>query len=174
VLRSDDGGRTWRDASAGLMTWGGVANLGIDPRDANILYGIIRPDYAGSYLRRGTSQGNWETMPTPKDSATIDTGMALDGASGALYLTTQIPPVELWRSPNPSAADFADVQWELVQAFQPGARVVLLASGWGPGGMALYASIWPDWFDPNSPSTANAVLSRSLDGGRTWEDLPMP
>jgi hypothetical protein len=113
-------------------------------------------------------------MPTPKDNATIETGMALDGASGALYLTTQLPAVELWRSPNPSAADFADVQWELLHTFEPEARVVLLASGWGPQGMALYASIWPNGFDPNSPSTANAVLSRSLDGGHTWEDLTMP
>jgi hypothetical protein len=174
VIRSDDGGRTWRDASSGLVTFGGMANLGIDPRDANTLYGIIQPKYAGSYLRRGTSGGNWQTMPTPKDNATIETGMAIDGASGALYLTTQLPAVELWRSPNPSAADFADVQWELVDTFQPEARVVLLASGWGPQGMALYASIWPNWFGQSSPATGDVALSRSLDGGHTWESLPMP
>jgi hypothetical protein len=174
VIRSDDGGRTWRDASAGLTTFGGMANLGIDPRDATTLFGIIQPHYAGSYLRRGTSEGNWQTMPTPKDNATIDTGLAIEGASGALCLTTQLAPVELWRSPNPSAADFADVQWELVQTFQPAARVVLLASGWGSQGMALYATIWPSWFDENNPSIANAVFSRSLDGGRTWDELPMP
>jgi hypothetical protein len=66
------------------------------------------------------------------------------------------------------------VQWELVQTFQPEARVVLLASGWGPKGIALYANIWATWFDQSSPSTGNATLSRSLDGGHTWEDLPMP
>jgi hypothetical protein len=69
-----------------------MANLGIDPRDSNTLYGIIQPKYAGSYLRRGTTEGNWETMPTPKDNATIETGMAIDGASGALASgTTQLP-----------------------------------------------------------------------------------
>jgi hypothetical protein len=174
IIRSTDGAKTWQNVSTGLVTFGGMASLGIDPRDANTLYGIIQPKYAGSYLRRGTAAGNWDTMPTPKDNATIDTGMAIDGASGALYLTTQLPPVELWRSPNPSAANFADVQWELVQTFQPATRVVLLASGWGPQGRALYASIWPSWFDENNPSTDNAALSRSLDGGHTWEELAMP
>jgi hypothetical protein len=66
------------------------------------------------------------------------------------------------------------VQWELVHTFQSAARVVLLASGWGPQGLALYAGIWPGWFDSVSPSTGNAAFSRSLDGGYTWEDLPMP
>jgi hypothetical protein len=37
VIRSDDGGRTSRDASAGLITFGGMTNLGIDPRDSNTL-----------------------------------------------------------------------------------------------------------------------------------------
>ena len=55
VIRSTDGGRTWQDASTGLITFGGMANLGFDPRDNSTLYGIIRPQYAGSYLRRGTA-----------------------------------------------------------------------------------------------------------------------
>jgi len=48
VIRSTDGGRTWQDASTGLTTFGGMANLGFDPRDNATLYGIIRPKYAGS------------------------------------------------------------------------------------------------------------------------------
>ena len=98
VIRSSDAGRTWQDASTGLITFGGMANLGIDPRDNGTLYGIIRPQYAGSYLRRGTPDGVWQTMPTPLDNATIETGMTVDGGTGALYVTTQISPPGLWRS----------------------------------------------------------------------------
>ncbi len=92
VIRSSDGGKTWQDASTGLITFGGMANLGFDPRDNSTLYGIIRPQYAGSYLRRGTADGRWQTMPTPLDNTTIETGMTVDGGTGALYVTTQVPP----------------------------------------------------------------------------------
>ena len=79
IIRSTDGGKTWQDASTGLTTFGGMANLGFDPRDNSTLYGIIRPKYAGSYLRRGTADGHWQTMPTPLDNVTIETGMTVDG-----------------------------------------------------------------------------------------------
>ena len=124
VIRSGDGGRTWQDASDGLVTFGGMANLGIDPRDNNTLYGIIRPQYAGSYLRRGMADGSWVTMPTPQDNATIATGMAIDGGSGALYVTTQLAPVGLWRSHNPDAP-MDDVQWELLHDFGPNVQASL-------------------------------------------------
>jgi hypothetical protein len=80
VIRSTDGGRTWQEASTGLTTFGGMANLGFDPRNNNTLYGIIRPKGAGSYLRRGTPQGSWQTMPTPQEDAAIDTGMTSTAA----------------------------------------------------------------------------------------------
>ena len=173
VIRSDDGGRTWRDASTGLVTFGGMANLGFDPRDNRTLYGIIQPRYAGSYLRRGTSEGNWQTLPAPQNNATIETGMTIDGGSGALYVTTQAPPSGLWVSRNANAADLADVQWGKIRDFDATARVLLLASGWGPDGTALYANIWPDWYEDGA-APATGGLNRSLDGGYTWEALPMP
>jgi hypothetical protein len=173
VIRSDDGGRTWRPASNGLVTFGGMANLGFDPRDNRTLYGIIQPKYAGSYLRRGTSEGNWTTMPAPQDDAAIETGMTIDGGSGALYVTTQAPPAGLWVSHNPDAADPADVQWDKIRDFDTTARVLLLASGWGPEGLALYANIWPDWY-AGGAAPATGGLNRSLDGGYTWEVLPAP
>ena len=37
VIRSTDGGRTWQDASTGLTTFGGMANLGFDPRQQHAL-----------------------------------------------------------------------------------------------------------------------------------------
>jgi hypothetical protein len=175
VIRSDDGGRAWQDASADLVTFGGMANLGFAPRDPNTLYGIIRPQYAGSYLRRGTADGRWQTMPTPLDNVTIETGMAIDGNSGALYITTQVSPAGLWRSPNPAASDSADLRWELVHDFGPDVQVSLLAAGWSPQGLALYANMWPLAPLPGGgASVGSPVLHRSQDGGRTWKPLATP
>ena len=175
VIRSTDGGKTWQDASTGLTTFGGMANLGFDPRSNSTLYGIIRPKSAGSYLRRGTPDGQWQTMPTPLDNAAIETGMTVDGGTGSLYVTTQVAPIGLWRSGNPNTADVTDVSWELVHDFGPDAQVSLLASGWGPEGLAIYANIWPLTSLAEGGATVGApVLHRSPDGGKTWEPLAMP
>jgi len=175
IIRSSDGGQTWQDASTGLTTFGGMANLGFDPRDNNTLYGIIRPKYAGSYLRRGTGDGQWQTMPTPLDNAAIETGMTIDGATGALYVTTQVSPVGLWRSRNPNVANVMDVRWELVHDFGSNARVSLLASGWGPNGLAIYANMWPVTpLARGGATVGNPALHRSPDGGQTWEPLVTP
>jgi hypothetical protein len=175
VIRSTDGGRTWQDASTGLTTFGGMANLGFDPRDNRTLYAIIQPKGAGSYLRRGAPQGSWLTMPTPQEDAAIDTGMTVDGGTGALYVTTLVPPVGLWRSTNPNTDDVNDVEWELVHDFGPNAQVSLLASGWGPQELAIYANIRPLTPAPADGASVGAtVLHRSLDGGQTWEPLAMP
>jgi hypothetical protein len=175
VIRSGDGGRTWQDASTNLATFGGMANLGIDPRDNKTLYGIIRPQYAGSYLRRGTAEGNWVTMPTPDGNAVIATGMAVDGGTGTLYVTTTTASPGLWRSRNPTTSNVADVAWEPVHNFGPDVQVSLLASGWGPQGPAFYANIWPlTSLEGGGAAVGNPVLYSSLDGGRTWEPLATP
>jgi len=175
VIRSSDGGQTWQDASTGLTSFGGMANLGFDPRDNRTLYAIIRPKYAGSYLRRGAPDGRWQTMPTPLDNATIETGMTIDGGAGALYVTTQVAPAGLWRSRNPDTTNVTDVKWELVHDFGSDAQVSLLASGWGPQGLAIYANLWP--LTPlagGGATVGNPVLHRSPDGGQTWEPLATP
>jgi hypothetical protein len=175
VIRSTDGGRTWQDASEGLTTFGGMANLGFDPRNNGTLYGIIRPKYAGSYLRRGTPDGHWQTMPAPLDNATIETGMTVDGGTGALYVTTQVPPAGLWRSSYPNTGDVTDVKWDLIHDFGPDAQVSLLASGWGPQGLAIYANIWPlTPLSGGGATVGNPVLHRSPDGGQTWVPLATP
>ena len=114
-------------------------------------------------------------MPAPLDNATIETGMTVDGGTGALYVTTQVPPAGLWRSSNPNAGNVKDVKWKLVHDFGPDAQVSLLGSGWGPQGLAIYANIWP--LTPlavGDATVGNPVLHRSPDGGQTWEPLATP
>jgi hypothetical protein len=175
VLRSDDGGRTWTPAGSGLVHFNGVANLGIDPRDSNTLYAIIWPKYAGSYLRRGTASGQWQTMPTPQNNSVVDTGITIDGATGALYVVVTSPHAQLWRALDPNVPDVNAVQWEIVHDFGRDVQVELLASGWSPDGLALYANFWPlTWLDASSAEVGAPLLHRSLDGGQNWAPLPLP
>jgi len=175
VIRSDDGGVSWTPAGSGLIAFNGVANVAIDPRDANTLYAIIWPKYAGSYLRRGTASGQWTTMPTPSENSQIGIGMTIDGATGALYVMVKVPTHQLWRTLNASVPDLNEVRWEIVHEFGRDVDVELLASGWSPLGLALYANLSPpDWQDAGYALVGVSVLHRSLDGGRTWTPLRLP
>lgn len=175
VIRSEDGGATWIPASNGIIAFNGVANVAIDPRDANTLYAIIWPKYGGSYLRRGTGSGQWSTMPTPLNNSVIGVGMTIDGATGALYVTMTAPDYQIWRSLNPNMPDLNDVDWELMHDFGRDVQVNLLASGWSPQGLALYANLWPlRWLDAGYAEVGPSVLHRSLDGGQSWTPLPIP
>jgi hypothetical protein len=108
-------------------------------------------------------------MHTPLNDNVIDTGMTIDGATGALYVTTANYTVskngnwQIWRTLNPSAVDIDAVTWELVCDFGTGPRVTLLASGSTPLGLAMYAQF--------SPLEGDPYVQRSLDGGKTWTHL---
>jgi hypothetical protein len=175
VLHSDDGGVSWQPAGSGLLSFNGVANLGIDPRDPNTLYAIIWPKYAGSYLRRGTAGGQWQTMSTPQNNSVIDTGMTIDGSTGDLYVVVTSPNAQLWRSANPNASDLSDVDWELVHDFGRDLQVELLASRRGPEGLVLYANMRPlTWQDAGYAEVGEPGLHYSPDGGQSWAPLPAP
>jgi hypothetical protein len=178
VIRSDDGGATWQLAGYGLISFNGVANLGIDPQDPNTLYAIIWPKYAGSYLRRGTAQGLWQVMPTPLDNTTIGTGMTIDGATGNLYVIAwdwRQEHHQLWRTSNPAVPDVSQVNWELAHDFGADVQVELLASRAGPGELELYASISPiKQLEGSAVEIGAAVVHRSPDGGQSWVPLPIP
>ena len=174
VIRSDDGGVTWTPAANGLVHFTGVATLGIDPTDANRLYAIINPKYAGSYLRRGNSSGQWQTMPTPNDNTVIDPGMAIDGPTGHLYVITFVPTYQLWRSRNPGA-DLEQIQWETLRDFGPDVWAHLLAAGPGPTAPSLYANVTAiRQLGGGIIEPGPALLQRSVDDGSTWTTLPIP
>lgn len=150
IVRSKDGGANWSKASDGIVSFSGVANVSIDPRDPQTWYSIIWPKYAGSYLRRAGANGQWTTMPTPLNNAQIEIGMTIDGATGAFYVTAFSGSAnrwELWRTQNPTAADISAVRWERVYTYDDGLDVRLLASGWSPQGLAIYAVANPAYPD---------------------------
>jgi hypothetical protein len=114
-------------------------------------------------------------MPTPQNNSAIDTGMAIDGATGDLYVIVTSPHAQLWRSPSPNEPDLTAVQWEMVHDFGRDVQVELLASGWAPEGLALYANVWPlTWQEAGHAEVGAPVLQQSLDGGRSWMPLPAP
>ncbi len=168
VISSRDGGITWQPASNGLAHFNGVANVAIDPRDNRTLYAIIWPKYGGSYLRRGTSEGQWTTMPTPLNNSQIDTGMTIDGATGTLYVSVFVGDSsgrggwQIWRTREPTA-DLRAIVWERVYDFGQAGWVTVLASGKTAQGLALYARV--------SPESGESFVQRSMDGGTTWGTL---
>jgi hypothetical protein len=81
----------------------------------------------------------------------------------------------LWRTVNPKVPNVEDVQWEFVHDFGGDVMVELLASGWSPQGLALYANVWPvEKLDDSQVEIGNPIVHRSLDGGQSWEPLPIP
>jgi hypothetical protein len=174
VIRSEDGGATWTPAATGLVHFNGVAVLGIDPTNADRLYAIIMPKYAGSYLRRGNGSGVWEQMPAPNNDTVIDPGMAIDGPTGNLYVVTSLTPYQLWRSTNPGA-DPKAILWEMLRDFGPDVWVHLLAAGPRDPGPALYANLTTiTQLGGGFIDVGPALLQRSPDEGKTWAALPIP
>jgi len=180
VIRSTDSGKTWNNASTGLVHFNGVANLAIDPRSSNLLYAIIWPKYAGSYLRRGTASGGWDTMPTPLNNTQIEIGMTIDGATGALYVTaynyaqsgnTSSPRMQIWRATDPSRPDVKAVTWDQIYDFGENVVVYLLASGWSPQGLAIYARVTPTNCNSTTDPKCITSVQRSLDGGKSWTQM---
>ncbi|MGB0388343.1 MAG: hypothetical protein ACPGWR_26285 [Ardenticatenaceae bacterium] len=166
VLRSDDGGKTWRtviDAeTTSEATPGTLTDFGFDPRDNKVLYGIFW-NHGFYYLARGNADGEWERMPSPRF---LNQGMAIDGETGNLYTTTWTrspDPNALWRSPNPRQANLDDVRWEEIHEFSPHVVVRLLAAGGTPDGEGLgfYA-------------TLDSQLHYSPDAGQSWQKLTIP
>lgn len=168
ISRSDDGGQTWLPASRFLEHANGVAKIIPDPRQSNLLYATIWPEYADGHLRRGTAEGQWEAMITPLNNTPVEPGFTLDGASGTLYVATNSAKGQLWRSCQPRVQDVKAVQWEALSDFGQSIHTEVLASGWGPNGQALYLNLKDVTIEGNEP-----VLHRSLDGGHTWFPLPV-
>lgn len=177
ILRSNDSGKTFNGAATGLVHFSGMANLAIDPRDANTLYAIINPKYAGSYLRRGTAAGLWQTIPTPLKSAQIETGMTIDGATGNLYVTAYDSAKarwQLWRSANANDPDIGKISWQMINEFGANVLATVLASGTTPQGLAIYVRLMNANCNPSAGILCYPIVQRTLDNGKAWTTIDMP
>jgi hypothetical protein len=175
ILHSYDGGKTWSDSSSGMVHFSGIANIGIDPRDPNTVYAIINPKYAGSYLRRGTANGLWQTIPTPLKNAQIDIGMTIDGTTSTLYVTAYDSTKsrwQLWRSTNANDPDIGKISWDMLYDFGAGVSATVLASGTSSQGLAIYVRLLSNC----SPSGSSCQVStqRTMDSGKTWTIINIP
>jgi hypothetical protein len=148
--------QTWTPASRYLEHTNGIATLMFDPTDPERLFATVWPDFPGSLLRRGATNGQWTTLPTPPGNTPIDTQVVLDGVSGAVYA---VVGRQLWRSPNPNSPDHNAVSWELI--FDNGQPIVLLGGSWPNNQFALFANL-------------SGLPHYSLDGGKSWASLPVP
>lgn len=167
VVVSHNGGETWQPASRYLEHALGVRQIGLHPQDPNLLFATIWPTTdegwpttdEGSYLRRGSGNGQWETLPTPLDNAAIEPYFIIDDPT--MYLVTAAPNSQLWRSNNFDDL-VVDTTWEPVHDFAERTQVTLLAAG--PHD-TLYANFFDDTVAPIPQ------LHRSEDGGQRWKPV---
>lgn len=167
ILRSDDGGKTWR------FTWGtddaiglGVRAILVSPaRDGHVWAAGESALFTAFVLRRSDWGDTWQGVdPTPLyDNAVLS--LALD--------------------PNDHQRLFAGDAFGVVLSEDGGASWRRVFSSRGPGWVAgiltvvgvLYAvadenqRLAPD---STGPYVSDLGLYRSRDGGRTWDTLPVP
>ncbi len=166
VIKSDNGGLTWRSASGDMGGWGASNPIIIDPNDPNTLFVMSFTKYGGGMLWRGVSSGNWRSLPAPADPYRINAGLAFDGGIHGLYLGGRNPGL-LWRSTNPGVPNPSDIQWQVVHDFGANKSVQPLAIGWGPNGAAIYINL-------TDMTNWTTQLLRGDDDGNTWTVLTLP
>ena len=67
--------------------------------------------------------------------------MAIEGGTGALYLSLGVPSNQIWRSENPGIADIASVRWGLLHGSSVRADGCPDGHRPQPSGLALYANL---------------------------------
>ncbi len=168
VFKSTDGGATWRKVLY-VNANTGASDLSIDPRNPRILYAAmwdhqrypwkIRSGGGGSGLYKSTDGGeSWIklTQGLPKEMGKA--GIAVSKADpNVVYAIIEAERGGVFRSVNGGDS------W-----VQTNNQRLTIARAW------YYAKIVPDPHDPETVYALNAPLLRSIDGGKTFEEIPNP
>jgi photosystem II stability/assembly factor-like uncharacterized protein len=168
VYRSTDGGRTWTQVLF-LNDTTGPSDLAMDPSNPRILYAAmwdhlrrpweVRSGGPGSGIHKSTDGGTtWQRvmngMPSPVGKIGIDVSANPD----RLYAVVEADPRGgLYRS------DDAGKTWQLMN------------DAWSLHSRAwYYMKVVADPRNPDIVWVLNAPVSRSIDGGRTFVNVPVP
>jgi photosystem II stability/assembly factor-like uncharacterized protein len=170
VYRSTDGGETWKNVLFVSDSTGAV-DLAIDPANPRTLYAAMwRAERKPWTLIDGAEEGGvWRSR---------------DGGDSWEKLTDGLPDEPVGRIGLSVSASRPDRVWALVTA-EPGGGVFrsddggdswtrtsddrdLRGRGW------YYSHITADPTDPNTVYVENAGFYRSIDGGETFERVPVP
>ena len=161
IYKSTDGGQKWTKLSKGLPTVDiGRVGLGINWRNPRTVYALVTSQLAqGGFYRSEDAGATWTRI-----GRTVGGGRGGRGGAGGGQASPPQPCRPADPSPQKPAADAAP------QGGRGGANDDCYRGG-DPG---YYNEIFVDAHDPETIWSLQTNVDRSTDGGRTWQQVPMP
>ena len=168
IYRSADGGKTWAQLLYVNDTTG-PSELAMDPSNPRILYAAmwdhlrqpweVRSGGPGSALYKSTDEGaTWSKIVSGLPATVGKMGIDVSATPDRLYAVVEANPGGgVYRS------DDAGKSWRLMSE-----QWALHTRSW------YYMKIVADPKNPDVVWVLNAPLSRSIDGGRTFSNVPVP
>ncbi|MBL8141302.1 MAG: glycosyl hydrolase, partial [Acidobacteria bacterium] len=168
IYRSADGGKTWTQLLYVNDTTG-PSELAMDPSNPRILYAAmwdhlrqpweVRSGGPGSALYKSTDEGaTWSKIVSGLPATVGKMGIDVSATPDRLYAVVEANPGGgVYRS------DDAGKSWRLMSE-----QWALHTRSW------YYMKIVADPKNPDVVWVLNAPLSRSIDGGRTFTNVPVP
>jgi photosystem II stability/assembly factor-like uncharacterized protein len=168
VYRSTDGGRTWAQQLFVNETTG-PSDLAMDPTNPRILYAAmwdhlrrpweVRSGGPGSGIHKSTDGGaTWQRVMTGLPATVGKIGVDVSANPDRIYAIVEADPKGgLYRS------DDGAKTWQLMN------------EGWALHSRAwYYMKVIADPKNPDIVWVLNAPVSRSIDGGRNFTNVPVP
>jgi photosystem II stability/assembly factor-like uncharacterized protein len=166
VYRSTDGGRTWSQLLKGDNPTTGPSDLAMDPTNPRILYAAmwdhqrvpwnVRSGGPGSGIYKSTDGGDtWTRLSEGLPKLMGKIGVAVSATPDRLYAIVEAENGGLFRS------DDAGKSWRNVN----GDRLIQTRSWY-------YMHITADPQNADVVWISNAPLMRSIDGGRSFQNVP--